>query len=234
MRRSRLPQPIAHDSFRVHPIAGTAGHRRFLHAVERVIAFIDRVADDSRVLRRPSRRYGSRMAASYLDDRLVQAIATIMERRIKARGIVKVGERKDLEPATIAVLGAASPNRVEKERQVAIPDWERVGNADVILRREPGASARTAVVELKWAGPSDDILHEAIYDLFKLALLTQREDRPRAYLRLDNRARKVATLQGYQAGYRALHQDPPKSGDAAPLSVSIAGCQPAPFQHAVH
>jgi hypothetical protein len=35
---------------------------------------------------------------------------------------------------------------------------------------------------LKWAGPGDDILYEAMYDLFKLALGTQREDRPAAYL----------------------------------------------------
>lgn len=122
------------------------------------------------------------MAASLLDDQLVQAIATIMERRIDARGVEKVGERKDLEPATIAVLGAAFPDRVDKERKVAIPDWERVGNVDVIVRREPGSSAVSALIELKWAGPGDDILYEAIYDLFKLALAAQREDRPRTYL----------------------------------------------------
>lgn len=121
-------------------------------------------------------------AASLLDDQLVQAIATIMERRIAARGVEKVGERKDLEPATIAVLGEAFPDRVDKERKVAIPDWERVGNVDVIVRREPGSSAVSALIELKWAGPGDDILYEAIFDLFKLALAAQREDRPRTYL----------------------------------------------------
>ena len=122
------------------------------------------------------------MAPSFLDGQLVQAIATIMERRIDARGIEKVGERKDLEPATIAVLGAAFPGRAEKERKVAIPDWEQVGNVDVIVRYEPGSSTLSALVELKWAGPGDDILYEAIYDLFKLALAAQREDRPRTYL----------------------------------------------------
>ncbi len=59
------------------------------------------------------------MAASFLDDQLVNAIAAIMERRIEARGVERVGERKDLEPAAIAVLGAAFPDRVEKERKVA-------------------------------------------------------------------------------------------------------------------
>jgi hypothetical protein len=122
------------------------------------------------------------MDTSYLDDHLVQAIATIMERRIQARGIEVVGERKDLEPSTVAVLGAAFPDRVEKERKVAIPDRKRVGNADIIVRTEPGSSALSALVELKWAGPGDDILYEAIYDLFKLALATQRKDRPRTYL----------------------------------------------------
>lgn len=122
------------------------------------------------------------VAASVLDDRLLAAIATIMERRIEARAIEKVGERKDLEPATVAVLGAAFPGRVERERKVAIPDWERVGNADVIVRHEPGSSALSALIELKWAGPGDDILHEGVYDLFKLALATQREERPRTYL----------------------------------------------------
>lgn len=122
------------------------------------------------------------MAASFLDDQRVGAIATIMERRIEARGVEKVGERKDLEPATIAILGAAFPGRVEKERKVEIPDWRRVGNVDVIVRHEKGSSALSALIELKWAGPGDDILYEGIYDLFKLALATQREDRPRTYL----------------------------------------------------
>jgi hypothetical protein len=53
---------------------------------------------------------------------------------------------------------------------------------DVIVRREPGSSALSALVELKWARPGDDILYEAIYDLFKLALAAQREDRLRTYL----------------------------------------------------
>jgi hypothetical protein len=122
------------------------------------------------------------MTNSYLDDQLVRAIATIMTRRIDARGIGRIGERKDLEPATVAVLGAAFPGRVEKERKVAIPYWERVGNADVIVRAEANSSELSAVVELKWAAPRDDIVHEAIYDLFKLALATQRDDHPRSYL----------------------------------------------------
>jgi hypothetical protein len=120
------------------------------------------------------------MVPSYLDDRLVQAIAAIMERRIEARGIGKVGERKDLEPATVAVLGAAFPDRVETERKVAIPDWPRVGNADVIVRHGRRSAELSALIELKWAGPGDDILYEAISDLFKLALATQREERATA------------------------------------------------------
>ena len=105
-----------------------------------------------------------------------------MERRIEARGIENVGERKALEPATIAVLGAAFPGRVEKERKVAIADWERVGNVDVIVRGKLRSSTFSALIELKWAAPGDDILYEAIYDLFKLALASQRVDRPQAYL----------------------------------------------------
>jgi hypothetical protein len=122
------------------------------------------------------------MTSSYLDQELVQAIASVMARRVEARGIEKVGERKDLEPSTVAVLGAAFPGRVEKERRVTIPDWEQVGNVDIVVRSDPSKPSFAALVELKWAGPGDDIIYEAIYDLFKLALASRREDQPRTYL----------------------------------------------------
>jgi hypothetical protein len=92
------------------------------------------------------------MTGAYLDE-LVQAIAVVMKPRIEARGIEKIRERKDLEPATVAVLGAAFPDRVEKERSVALEDWKRVGNVDVILRREPGSSALSGPGRVEVGGP---------------------------------------------------------------------------------
>jgi hypothetical protein len=122
------------------------------------------------------------MAPSFLNDHLVQDIAARMASRIAERGIEKVGEHKDLEPSTVEVLRAAFPHRVEKDRKVAIPDWEKVRRADVIVRREPSSSALSALIELKWAGPGPDIIYEAIYDLFELALATRRKETPKCYL----------------------------------------------------
>ena len=37
-------------------------------------------------------------------------------------------------------------------------------------------------MELKWCGRTRDVLYEAVWDIFKLALTTTREDRPACYL----------------------------------------------------
>lgn len=147
------------------------------------------------------------MPASLLDDQLVAAIATVMKRRIDLRGIEKVGERKDLEPVTVAVLGAAFPDRVEKDRKVAIPDWERVGNVDVVIRHQLAPDQFRALIELKWAGPGDDIIYEAIYDLFKLSLATGREDKPRAYLLTGASAAHWAS-SGFEDLFADAEHDP--------------------------
>lgn len=89
-----------------------------------------------------------------------------------AEGLGSVGalrEIKHLEPATVAALKHAYPQRqVEKNRKFSIPSWSPVGNVDVIVH---SASADDSLIalELKWCYV--DKLYEAIWDLFKMALL---------------------------------------------------------------
>lgn len=118
-----------------------------------------------------------------LGSELVAAIALLLERRAAAAdGVGWLAERKDLEPVSVAALQAVYPGRAEKSRKVSIPGWERVGQVDLVLRESPGAPTLSAVAELKWCGPGHDILFEAIWDAFKMALATQREDHPQSYL----------------------------------------------------
>jgi hypothetical protein len=78
-------------------------------------------------------------------------------------------EVQHLEPCTVAALAKAHPDRrVEKNRKQPIPFWSPVGNVDVVVRRS-GADDSLIAVELKWC--YIDKLYEAIWDLFKMALL---------------------------------------------------------------
>ena len=78
-------------------------------------------------------------------------------------------ERRHMEPATVAALRTAYPLRkVEKDRKTTIPSWSPVGNIDVLVH--PSSSDELLIaIELKWCYV--DKLYEAIWDLFKMALL---------------------------------------------------------------
>lgn len=118
-----------------------------------------------------------------LTEDLVVAIAIALERRVE-RGTLwaTLAERKDLEPSVVAVLAPAFGERVEKSRKIDVPHWTRVGQVDLLVRKAAGSERLCLTVELKWCKSGHDILYEGIWDMFKMALVTGREEHPRAYL----------------------------------------------------
>ena len=119
-----------------------------------------------------------------LTDEHVVAIAAQLEEQARSipDGVAGLGERKHMEPGTVRALGPTFGERVEKDRKVAIPHWSHVGNVDLIVRDAPGSKTPSVVGELKWCGPGRDVLYEGIWDMFKIALATTREDHPTGYL----------------------------------------------------
>lgn len=113
-----------------------------------------------------------------LTEDLVDAIAAGLERR----AVETLAERKDLEPSAVAALTPAFGERVEKDRKISVPHWTGVGNTDLLVREAPGAERPRWVAELKWCRPGHDVLYEMIWDMFKMALASGREDHPTAYL----------------------------------------------------
>jgi hypothetical protein len=119
-----------------------------------------------------------------LTEDLVEEIADQLGTRAKreSSGLAALGERKDLEPSALAVLMTVFGTRAEKDRRVLIPGWSGVGNVDLLLRRRDPEDALAWMCELKWCGPGNDVLYEAIWDLFKMALGKTREDHPATFL----------------------------------------------------
>jgi hypothetical protein len=109
---------------------------------------------------------------------LIDVIAADLEHR----AVGALAERKDLEPSVIAALTPAFGGRVEKDRKISVPHWTSVGHADLLVREATGTERLRWVAELKWCGPGHDILYEGIWDMFKVALVTRREENPKAYL----------------------------------------------------
>jgi hypothetical protein len=97
-------------------------------------------------------------------------------------GVAALAERKDLEPGAVAALTPTYGVRVEKDRNIDVPHWPNVGHADLLVREAPRSERLSLVAELKWCGPAHDILYEGIWDMFKMALATGREEHPKAYL----------------------------------------------------
>ncbi len=119
-----------------------------------------------------------------LTEDLVEAIADQLGTRAnrESSGVGALRERKDLEPSALAVLMTVFGKRAEKDRRVLIPGWPGVGNVDLLLRRPDPEDALAWMCELKWCGPGNDVLYEAIWDLFKMALGKTREDHPATFL----------------------------------------------------
>jgi hypothetical protein len=58
-------------------------------------------------------------------------------------------------------------------RVLSSEKWPRLGNSgvDIVVDDSPGSMTPALVLELKWCQQGDDKVHEAIWDLFKVALL---------------------------------------------------------------
>jgi hypothetical protein len=125
----------------------------------------------------------ARVGHGRLQPEHVAAVASELVRRTTGPdGAARLAERADLEPVAGAVLGDAFAGRVETDRKVVVPHWASAGRVDLVVRAEPGAERLAWLAELKWCGPRHDILYEGVWDLFKMALATKRDEHPRAYL----------------------------------------------------
>jgi hypothetical protein len=91
-------------------------------------------------------------------------------------GVGELRERQHLEPVAPSVLEERFSDLAQKDRKVTIPGWERVGNVDLLVREKAMSDSLAILAELKWCGPDEDIIWQAIWDLFKMALAAGRKD----------------------------------------------------------
>jgi hypothetical protein len=120
-------------------------------------------------------------AARFSPAALVAEVAARLEKSAAVRGgLLSIRERQDLEPETYSALANLFPGRAFKDRKVVVPGW-RVGRVDAGVWRHEATGAVLLGLELKWCS-SDDNIHEGIWDLFKMALLSTRAEAPRAFL----------------------------------------------------
>ena len=123
------------------------------------------------------------MVTERLSQDLVTAIAAELERRATdPLGAAGLAERKDLEPAAVTALTPDLRCAGSKDRKVDVPSWANTGRADLVVWAEPVAKRVSWLAELKWCSHRHDILYEGVWDLFKMALATQRDEEPQAYL----------------------------------------------------
>ena len=115
-------------------------------------------------------------------ERLVLDAAIGMEVRGRSKaGLHELGERADLEPViATAWQTSLADKRVEIGYKTTIPCWECVGRVDVRVRPAQDSNRLDLAAELKWCRTGQ--MYEAIWDLFKMALLALREDVGPTYL----------------------------------------------------
>jgi hypothetical protein len=136
-------------------------------------------------------------------------IATELERRAGDSGadVASLAERKDLEPGTVAALKPLLGDWVQSDRKVDVPHWPGVGRTDLVVLNGETTQTLAWLAELKWCGPGRDVLYEGIWDLFKMALTTTREDHPRAYL-LTGAERSLWETSGFGDLFDDATHDP--------------------------
>jgi hypothetical protein len=115
------------------------------------------------------------IALEQLPSVLADAAAELETRARDKPSLSSLREVRDLEPAIVTALEKRFPTLVQKSRKIEIPEWKKVGNVDVVVRRATGSDALALAVELKWSWSYDKV-YEAIWDLFKMALLATRAD----------------------------------------------------------
>jgi hypothetical protein len=120
-------------------------------------------------------------AVPHLNTDVLAVIAANLEDRADGDPST-LAELRDLQPAAVQTLEAEFSDRVESTHKIAVPGWPSVGPVDVIVREAAGSETVDLAMELKWCSRSRDVLYEAIWDIFKIALTTTREDRPTGYL----------------------------------------------------
>jgi hypothetical protein len=123
----------------------------------------------------PSEASGSDRSDPFLGPTVLAMMAVNLVGRAErdhGGGIGLLSEKRDLEPAVLDVLQLHFADRVFANRKVMLPVWQRVGHVDVVVTETPSPASLfdSALVELKWCRAGEDILHEAIWDLFKTAL----------------------------------------------------------------
>ena len=123
------------------------------------------------------------MREARINQAHIEAIAVELGERDQAAGNVEaLAERKDLEPACVTALRPFFDGHMEKSRKVEIPYWENVGQVDLVSQMGELPDQFAWLAELKWCRSGPDILYEAVWDLFKMALGSWRGEKPRCYL----------------------------------------------------
>jgi hypothetical protein len=119
-----------------------------------------------------------------LSEYVIPRVADALKRRANATpdGIAGLGERADLEAATIEGLDPIVHPYAKRDRKVTIPDWPNVGRVDIVVGTGKEDPPLAWIAELKWCGPGRDVLYEAIWDLFKAALVASQGEPPRTFL----------------------------------------------------
>lgn len=78
-----------------------------------------------------------------LDWDLVTGIAAVMRHRAAfTGGTEKLGERRDLEPVTAAVLSETFPKRVVRDHKYDVLAWPKVGRVDVVVGEPKGCCSQ--------------------------------------------------------------------------------------------
>ena len=118
-----------------------------------------------------------------LDRDLVIGVAAVMRHRAASTGgTEKLGERRDLEPATAAVLSEAFPSESFATRSTTCWRGRRSGVSRLRRKEAKGMLFASHLIELEVVGLGSDKIVEGIWDAFKMALCTQLVEAPRADL----------------------------------------------------
>ena len=107
--------------------------------------------------------------------RLRRALAKTAE-TLEARELPTLREMRDLTPALRDALAADYGSERVGGGKTMVPGWPDAGNVDAFVRHSGSSRGLSLAAELKSCHDEHDKVHEGIWDLFKMALLTTRAD----------------------------------------------------------